>query len=38
MKREEIKAIFAEATDEQLKKIMDLNGSDVERKRKADGA
>ena len=31
MKREEIKAIFAEATDEQLKKIMDLNGSDVER-------
>lgn len=33
MKREEIKAIFAEATDEQLKKIMDLNGSDVEREK-----
>ncbi len=33
MKREEIKAIFAEATDEQLKKIMDLNSSDVEREK-----
>ena len=33
MKREDIKAIFAEATDEQLKKIMDLNGSDVEREK-----
>ena len=31
MKREEIKAIFADATDEQLKAIMDLNGSDVEK-------
>ncbi len=31
MKREEIKAIFAEATDEQLKRIMDLNGADVEK-------
>lgn len=31
MKREEIKAIFADATDEQLKTIMDLNGSDVEK-------
>lgn len=31
MKREEIKAIFADATDEQLKSIMDLNGSDVEK-------
>lgn len=31
MKREDIKAIFAEATDEQLNKIMDLNGSDVEK-------
>lgn len=33
MKREDIKAIFAEATDEQLKKIMDLNGLDVEREK-----
>ena len=31
MKREEIKAIFAEATDEQLDKIMAINGSDVEK-------
>ena len=31
MKREEIKAIFADATDEQLKAVMDLNGADVER-------
>ena len=31
MKREEIKAIFADATDEQLKAIMDSNGSDVEK-------
>ena len=31
MKREDIKAIFAEATDEQLKKVMDLNGADVEK-------
>ena len=31
MKREEIKAIFAEATDEQLDKIMSLNGSDIEK-------
>ena len=31
MKREEIKAIFADATDEQLKAVMDLNGSDVEK-------
>lgn len=38
MKREEIKAIFADATDEQLKSILDLYGADVEReksKRKA---
>ncbi len=33
MKREDLKAIFAEATDKQLKKIMDLNGSDVEREK-----
>ncbi len=33
MKREDIKAIFTEATDEQLKKIMDLNSSDVEREK-----
>lgn len=31
MKREEIKAIFANATDEQLKAVMDLNGADVEK-------
>lgn len=31
MKREEIKAIFADATDEQLKAVMDINGADVER-------
>lgn len=31
MKREEIKSIFADATDEQLKAVMDLNGSDVEK-------
>ncbi len=33
MKREEIKAIFADATDEQLKQIMDLNGKDVEKEK-----
>ena len=31
MKREEIKAIFADATDEQLDKIMSINGADVEK-------
>ena len=31
MKREEIKAIIPDATDEQLKAIMDLNGADVEK-------
>lgn len=31
MKREEIKAIFADATDEQLKAVLDLNGADVEK-------
>lgn len=31
MKREEIKTIFPEATDEQLKAVMDLNGADVEK-------
>ena len=31
MKREEIKSIFADATDEQLKTVMDLNGADVEK-------
>lgn len=31
MKREEIKTIFADATDEQLKAVMDLNGADVEK-------
>lgn len=31
MKREEIKAIFADATDEQIKAVMDLNGADAEK-------
>lgn len=31
MKREEVKQIFPEATDEQLKAVMDLNGADVEK-------
>lgn len=31
MKREEIKAIFPDATDEQLDKVMGINGSDVEK-------
>lgn len=31
MKREEIKAIFADATDEQIDKIMNINGADVEK-------
>ena len=31
MKREEIKSIFGDATDEQLKAVMDLNGADVEK-------
>ena len=30
MKREEIKAIFADATDEQLNSVMNLNGADIE--------
>ena len=30
MKRSEVKAIFPDATDEQLKQIMDLNGDDIE--------
>lgn len=32
MKREEIKAIFAEATDEQIKKILGINGADKKRR------
>ena len=31
MKREEIKKIFPEATDEQLKAVLDINGADVEK-------
>ena len=31
MKREEIKAIFENATDEQLDKVMSLNGADIEK-------
>ena len=34
MKREEIKAIFPDATDEQLKAVMDLNGADAEKSKK----
>ena len=30
MKREEIKAIFADATDEQINSVMNLNGADIE--------
>lgn len=30
MKREEIKAIFSEATDEQLDKVLGINGADIE--------
>ena len=36
MKREEIKAIFADATDEQLKAVMDLNGKEVEKNKKLE--
>ena len=36
MKRDEIKAIFPEATDEQLKAIMDLNGGEVEKNKKLE--
>lgn len=31
MKREEIKTIFPDATDEQLDKVMGINGTDVEK-------
>lgn len=31
MKRDEIKAIFPDATDEQLKSVMDLNDADIEK-------
>ena len=31
MKRDEIKAIFPDATDEQLSKVMSINGEDVEK-------
>ena len=31
MKREEIKSIFPDATDEQIQSVMDLNGSAVEK-------
>lgn len=33
MKREEVKAIIPDITDEQLGKIMDLNGADIERQK-----
>lgn len=31
MKREEIKAIFADATEEQINKILNINGADIEK-------
>lgn len=34
MKREEIKAIFAEATDEQINSVMNLHGADIETSKK----
>ena len=34
MKREDVKKIFPEATDEQLKSILDINGADVEKVKK----
>lgn len=36
MKREEIKSIFPDATDEQLKAVMDLNGGEVEKNKKLE--
>lgn len=33
MKREEVKAIFPDITDEQLTKIMDIHGADIERQK-----
>jgi DNA repair exonuclease SbcCD ATPase subunit len=36
MKREEIKAIFADATEEQLNAIMSLNGKEAERNKKLE--
>ena len=36
MKREEIKAIFPEASDEQLSKVLDINGADVEKVKEGD--
>lgn len=36
MKREEIKSIFPDATDEQVKSVMDLNGKEVEKNKKLE--
>lgn len=36
MRRDEIKAIFPEATDEQIKSVMDLNGGEAERNKKLE--
>jgi hypothetical protein len=36
VKREEIKSIFPDATDEQLKAVMDLNGKEVEKNKKLE--
>lgn len=33
MKREEVKGILPDITDEQLTKIMDLHGADIERQK-----
>ena len=35
MKREEVKGILPDVTDEQLTKIMDLHGADIERQKQA---
>ena len=36
MRREEIKSIFPDATDEQVKSVMDLNGKEVEKNKKLE--
>lgn len=36
MKREEIKSVFPDATDEQVKSVMDLNGKEVEKNKKLE--
>ena len=38
MKREEIKAIFANATDEQLSAMLNINGADIEKTKRTYAA